>query len=114
MKHAEARQLGEALKEALERLRRLAKEERARRGPDAEALEIAIVNLDGQYYAISDICSHAHCNLSDGSIEDGRVWCPCHGSEFDVRTGAVVGGPAQEGVTAYPVRIEGQDILIEL
>ena len=46
MKHAEARQLGEALKEALERLRRLAKEERARRGPDAEALEIAIVNLD--------------------------------------------------------------------
>jgi hypothetical protein len=46
MKQQDARQLGEALKPLLERLRLLAKEERARRGPDAEALEIAVVNLD--------------------------------------------------------------------
>ena len=46
MKHPAGRQLGETLKLALEQLRALAKEERARRGPDAEALEIAIVNLD--------------------------------------------------------------------
>lgn len=46
MRNAAARQLGEELKAYVERLRQLAKDERARRGPDAEAIEIAIVNLD--------------------------------------------------------------------
>jgi hypothetical protein len=46
MRNQHARQLGEELKRVLERLRALAKEERAARGPDAEAIEIAVVNLD--------------------------------------------------------------------
>ncbi len=82
------------------------------RGLKVNGQEIAVVNLDGQFFAVSDICSHAHCNLSDGDIEGGNIWCPCHGSEFNVKTGAVMGGPAQEDIASYPVRIEGNDVLV--
>lgn len=84
------------------------------KGLKVNGQEIAVVNLNGRFFAVSDICPHAHCNLSDGDIEGEAIWCPCHGSEFDVRTGAVKGGPAQEGIVSYPVRIEGNDILVEL
>lgn len=82
------------------------------KGVKAGDQEIALVSLEGQLYAIGDICPHAHCNLSDGDIEGDRVLCPCHGSEFNVRTGQVVEGPASENVATFQVRVEGDDILV--
>lgn len=84
------------------------------KGLKVNGQEIAVVNLGGQFFAVSDICSHAHCNLSDGDIEGEQIWCPCHGSEFNVKTGAVKSGPAQEDIASYSVRVEGNDILVEI
>ncbi len=74
--------------------------------------DVCLVNLDGQIYAIGDVCTHAHCSLSDGEVEDGTVVCPCHGGGFDPKTGQVVQLPPGAPVLSYPVRIEGDDILV--
>ena len=74
--------------------------------------EVALVNLDGQFYAIGDVCTHAHCSLSDGELEDGTVICPCHGGGFDVKTGEVKYAPPMVDVPVYPVKVEGNDILV--
>lgn len=73
---------------------------------------VALVNLDGQYYAVGDVCPHAHCSLSDGEVEDGSLVCPCHGSAFDVKTGEVTSPPAMTALSVYPVRVQGNDILV--
>lgn len=50
---------------------------------------IVIVNLDGEYYAISDTCSHEEASLSEGELDGNVITCPKHGSRFDVKTGRV-------------------------
>ena len=73
---------------------------------------IALANVGGQYYAVTDECTHAGCPLSDGQMEGELLECPCHGSQFNVRTGEVASPPADEPLTRYAVRIEGDDILV--
>ncbi|MBI4340344.1 MAG: non-heme iron oxygenase ferredoxin subunit [Chloroflexi bacterium] len=73
---------------------------------------IVLANLGGEYFAFSDTCTHMECSLSDGSIDGEIVECPCHGSQFSVKTGAVENGPAVEAIAVYPVRIQGRDILV--
>ena len=82
-----------------------------------EALLVA--NVDGEFYAIANTCSHRGNSLSDGTIQEGIVTCPRHGSQFDVRTGHNLEGPKILGkrfrtgnVRAYPVRVEGEDVLV--
>ncbi|MCA1833726.1 MAG: bifunctional 3-phenylpropionate/cinnamic acid dioxygenase ferredoxin subunit [Actinomycetota bacterium] len=77
---------------------------------------IAIFNLSGQYYALDDICSHALSSLSEGFIEeeDFTVECPKHGSLFDVRTGAPQSLPATRPVATYPVKVENDEIFVEV
>ena len=79
---------------------------------EVEDERIVLANVGGQYYALTDVCTHAECPISDGELEGEVLECPCHGSQFDVRTGAVVGPPADEPLTRYAVRIEGDDILV--
>ena len=79
---------------------------------EVEDEAIVLANLDGQYYALTDECTHAGCSVSDGEMDDGVLECPCHGSQFDVRTGEVVSPPAIEPLTVYAVRVEGEDILV--
>ena len=76
--------------------------------------EIALINLEGQFYAMADICSHAHCALSDGDLEGDELVCPCHGSGFHVKTGEVSSPPAQEGAVIFPVQVSGDDILVAI
>jgi nitrite reductase/ring-hydroxylating ferredoxin subunit len=52
--------------------------------------------------------------LSEGTVEGAEVTCPWHGATFDIRTGAVLGPPAGQAVTSYPVRATGPDIEIEV
>ena len=79
---------------------------------EVEDERIVLANVDGRYYALTDVCTHAECPLSDGELEGEVLECPCHGSQFDVKTGLVVGPPADEPLTQYAVRIEGDDILV--
>lgn len=76
--------------------------------------KIAVFNVDGQYYAIDDRCSHAGGPLSDGDVSEGEVTCPWHGAVFQLKTGKVCSGPAQKDLAVYPVKIENGKILLEL
>ena len=77
---------------------------------------IALFNVEGQFYALDDICSHAHAYLSEGDVdeEDRTVECPRHGSTFELETGNPVTLPATQPVRTYPVKVEGDEVLIEL
>ena len=74
---------------------------------DVRGKKIAVANVDGAFYAFDDTCTHRQCSLAGGDLEETTVICPCHGSEFDVRSGAVLRGPAREPVGVYEARVEG-------
>jgi 3-phenylpropionate/trans-cinnamate dioxygenase ferredoxin subunit len=73
---------------------------------------VCVVRSQGEVMALLDECSHAEVALSDGDVEAGTVECWLHGSRFDLRTGKPTGLPATEAVPIYPVRIDGDDVLV--
>ena len=75
---------------------------------------LALFNLGGEFYCIDDACSHEDGPLSEGLIEGGEVECPWHAARFDIKTGAATGAPAFEGVATYKVRVDGDDIEVEV
>ena len=81
-------------------------------------VDVAIVNFEGEIFAIEDVCSHAEIALSEGEVEelDGAptIECALHGSCFDLRTGQPTNLPATEPVPVYPVRVEGDDVLVDV
>ena len=81
---------------------------------EAGGKKIALFNMDGDYYAISDTCTHHGGPLSEGELDGKEVTCPWHGAVFDVTTGEVLGPPAMEGVARYNVRVAGNNIEIEI
>jgi len=81
---------------------------------DVGGERIAIANVGGAFHAFSDTCTHLRCSLVEGELEGTVVTCPCHGSQFDVTTGAVLRGPAQEPVQSYAARVEDQALRVEI
>ena len=75
---------------------------------------ILLINVTGALLAIDDTCPHSGCSLSDGTLEGDELECICHGSVFDVRTGEVHQGPAEDPVPTYPVHLEGETIYVEV
>lgn len=75
---------------------------------------IVVSNISGKFSAIGERCTHRGCSLSKGRMEEEVVTCPCHGSRFNLKTGAVVRGPAEEAEPAYPVTVEGDSIWVEM
>jgi len=76
---------------------------------------VAIVRVSaGDVYAIRDVCSHAEVPLSEGEVDGCTIECWLHGSRFDLRTGKPTGMPATEPVPVYPVKIEGDDVLVAI
>ncbi len=76
--------------------------------------QILIFNLEGEIYALEDMCTHDGGPLGDSPLINGcEVQCPRHGARFDVRTGAALCMPAFQPTITYETRIEGNDILIE-
>ena len=73
---------------------------------------ILLSNVEGSFYAIAEVCTHAEGPLSEGYVEDGEVECPWHGSRFDLRTGENANPPAAEPLQRYSVRVEGDDVLV--
>ncbi len=83
----------------------------------ADRIEIAVANLgNGQFLAVDDICSHAEASLSEGEVDIDleTIECPRHGSTFDLRTGRPRSLPATVPIVTFPVKVEGDAILIEL
>jgi len=80
-------------------------------------VELVLARHDGEVYALTDLCSHQDYPLSDGDVEviDGvpTIECTWHGSCFDLRTGAPTNLPANQPVTTHPVRVEGDDVLVD-
>jgi nitrite reductase/ring-hydroxylating ferredoxin subunit len=68
---------------------------------------VAVYNVEGEFYATSDECTHAGGPLSEGKLEGSKVICPWHGSCYDVKTGAVLCEPAEDPVQTFKVTIEG-------
>jgi 3-phenylpropionate/trans-cinnamate dioxygenase ferredoxin subunit len=83
-------------------------------GVEAGGKEIVVANLQGKYSAIGNRCTHMSCLLSDGSFVGENVTCPCHGSVFDIRTGNAVRGPAKKPEPVFQVRVEGDQVLVEV
>ena len=81
---------------------------------DAGGYEIAVANVEGAFYALSDICTHRGCSLSEGELDGTTLECICHGSRFDVSTGDVVRGPAQQSLQAYAVRVQGDSLVVDV
>jgi 3-phenylpropionate/trans-cinnamate dioxygenase ferredoxin subunit len=81
-------------------------------------VDVAVVRFDDEVYAIEDVCSHAEVALSDGDVDevDGAptIECAMHGSCFDLRTGHPTNLPATEPVPVYPVRVEGDDVYVDI
>ena len=75
--------------------------------------QIALFNVEGQFFAIDNTCSHKGGPLTEGEVSGHVVTCPWHSGRFDVRTGEVVGPPPQRAVTRYGVRVTGSDIEVE-
>jgi 3-phenylpropionate/trans-cinnamate dioxygenase ferredoxin component len=73
---------------------------------------VLVCRTEAGVYALADRCPHAGWPLSGGRIRGGSLVCPLHGARFALKDGAPLGGPAREPVKCYPVRVEGDDILI--
>jgi 3-phenylpropionate/trans-cinnamate dioxygenase ferredoxin subunit len=73
---------------------------------------VGLFNIDGEFYAIHDICTHDGGPLVEGELYGNVIVCPRHGARFDVKTGAVRSLPAYRPVPTYRVKIEGDDVLI--
>lgn len=76
---------------------------------------VMVTHWDGRFWAIDDSCNHAGCLLSEGSItEDGKIVCPCHFAEFDVRTGALATSPRIcEDQAQYDVEVREGKIWVD-
>lgn len=84
-------------------------------GEDGSPVEIAVVrDGDGNWHAISDICSHGQVSLSDGEVEGCLIECWLHGSQFDLRTGMPTALPALRPVPVYPVTVDGERVLVDI
>jgi 3-phenylpropionate/trans-cinnamate dioxygenase ferredoxin subunit len=80
---------------------------------DVGGRRVNVARTGGHVYAFDDTCTHMGCSLANGSLEGTTVTCACHGSQFDVRSGAVVRGPAQRPVASHPLEVRGSDMLTE-
>jgi len=75
---------------------------------------ILLSNIDGSIHAIGELCPHADGPLSEGTMQGEKIECPWHASFFNLKTGEVTDGPSVEGVPAYELKIEGDNILVRL
>lgn len=78
--------------------------------------KIAIYRVGETFYATENVCSHEDARLTDGWLDtdDCTIECPLHGARFDLRSGQPLSLPAYQPIPVYAVRVEGDDIFVEL
>ena len=79
---------------------------------DAAGHAVTLANIDGHVYAFDDTCTHEESSLSEGTLFGEVVTCAKHGARFNVKTGRVLALPAVRSLVVYPVRVEGDDVLV--
>ena len=81
---------------------------------DVSGTKVAVASADGrELHAFDDTCTHAGCSLAEGELDGTTVTCPCHDSQFDVTSGAVIRGPARMPVRSRLVEVQGEDLAVE-
>ncbi len=83
-------------------------------GIDIAGKSIALYQVDGAIYATDNLCTHGNARLCDGFLEGHEIECPLHQGKFDVRDGKAICAPLTEDVKTYPVRIEGNRVLVAI
>jgi 3-phenylpropionate/trans-cinnamate dioxygenase ferredoxin subunit len=86
----------------------------AHRVVDADGVQVAVFNVNGELLAVEDLCTHDGGDLAGGTLEGDVVVCPRHGAKFCLRTGAVLAPPAYEDIATFPVRVEGGVVQVEV
>lgn len=85
---------------------------------DADDVMIAVFNLDGEYFAIEDVCSHdgspmLGCGIDSEDLLDGdQIICPRHGARFCIKTGEALTAPAYEAISKFPTRINNATVQV--
>ena len=79
---------------------------------EVEGEQIVLTELNGSPIAFANLCTHEACDLAYSTLDGEEIECDCHGSVFNVVSGAVLVGPATEPLPTYAVRVEGDDVLI--
>lgn len=74
--------------------------------------EIALYNVEGEYYATHGVCTHENVGLADGFVEGELIECPLHSACFEIKTGKAVNPPAEVDLKTYQVKIEGDTIYV--
>ena len=75
---------------------------------------VSVARVGGKLYAFDDLCPHEACPLSAGLLTGTTLKCQCHGSQFDVTSGAVLHGPATKALNTYEVREENGQIQVRV
>ncbi len=75
---------------------------------------VCLINKDGTFYALNDVCTHQDASLSEGTIEGDEIECPLHGGVFCIRTGEPVAFPVVTPVEVYQVRVVGDEVQISV
>lgn len=83
-------------------------------GVSVEDHDLVLVKQAGEVYALRDECSHAQVLLSQGDVGEHCIECYYHGSRFDLSTGEALNLPATDPVPVYPVRVDGDDVLVDV
>src|SRR5664280_2487218 len=81
---------------------------------EVEGRQVCLYNLDGDFYATDDICTHRRARLSDGYLDGRVVQCPLHFGKFDVITGQPLNPPCKLPVETYAVTLDNQRLLLDL
>ncbi len=79
---------------------------------EIDGTEVALFNIDGDYFAIQDACSHDSTEIASGQLAGCEIVCPRHGARFCLKTGKVLSPPAYEDIATYPVRVSAGRIEI--
>ncbi|MBI3324925.1 MAG: non-heme iron oxygenase ferredoxin subunit [Candidatus Omnitrophica bacterium] len=81
---------------------------------EAGGVPIALCRVEGQIYAVGNLCTHDNGPLSGGSLDGHAIECPRHGARFDVRDGRVKALPAAVSIPTYEVKVEGDEVKVKV
>jgi 3-phenylpropionate/trans-cinnamate dioxygenase ferredoxin subunit len=79
-----------------------------------DGVAVLLCNVDGELYAVEDVCTHDGGALDGGELDGCRIMCPRHGAFFDVTTGRALTLPAVSPLPTFPVRIDGDDVSVDV
>ena len=83
-------------------------------GRSVRGVAVALYHADGMYFATSDRCTHGRTSLSTGYLDGFLIECPLHQGLFDIRTGEVKGPPCFKPLPVFPIRRDGDNLLVDL